>query len=174
MSNTKPQKFSGFLLYRIYYGNEIVYVGRTMQPLQTRMHDHFFKKPMVREIDINQVTKIEYTTFTSQADQYVMEIYFINLWKPKLNKDDKAADSLTLTLPEATWTEFKTPLMDKWIEQIAERDVQHEKKKLDQYELKARRTQLRKDLRSGTITEDEFEEKMIELEEQLRESNFIW
>lgn len=49
----------GFILYRIYYGDHIVYVGRTKQPLQTRIHGHMFAAPMHRSIDIHNVSKIE-------------------------------------------------------------------------------------------------------------------
>ena len=79
-----PDNFAGFTLYRIYYGDSIVYLGRTMQPLQNRIRGHLFKKPMHREICIEQVSKIEYATFKSQADMNLYEIYFINLWHPGL------------------------------------------------------------------------------------------
>lgn len=52
-------KIQGFLLYRIWYGDTLAYLGRTKQPLQTRIHGHLFKKPMHRSIAINLVTKIE-------------------------------------------------------------------------------------------------------------------
>ena len=64
----------GFLLYRIYYGNQIVYVGRTKQLLQSRIHGHMFCKPMHRVIDIHNVSKIEYTSLPSEADMNLYEI----------------------------------------------------------------------------------------------------
>lgn len=73
-----------------------------------------FGKPMHRKIDIERMTKVEYTTFSSVADMYLYEIYYINLLKPVLNKDDKARDSLNVVLPEKEWTEFTTPLFEKW------------------------------------------------------------
>lgn len=109
-------------LYRIWYDDEIVYLGRTNQPLQSRLHGHFFKKPMHREIDIFKVTKIEKTEFSTIADMYLYEIYFINVYKPYLNKDDKASDELSVDLPEVQWVRFEPPLMDKWKSQIQERD----------------------------------------------------
>lgn len=33
MSNWKPKDFAGYTLYRIYYGDVLVYLGRTTQPL---------------------------------------------------------------------------------------------------------------------------------------------
>ena len=44
---TNPQ---GYILYRIYYGDDLVYLGRTKQPLQSRIRGHLFKKPMHRLI----------------------------------------------------------------------------------------------------------------------------
>lgn len=32
MSNWKPKDFAKYTLYRIYYGNTLVYLGRTTQP----------------------------------------------------------------------------------------------------------------------------------------------
>ena len=51
----------GFLLYRIYYGNFIAYLGRTKQPMQARIRGHMFQKPMHKLILIQNVSKIEYT-----------------------------------------------------------------------------------------------------------------
>ena len=123
----KPDKSSGFLLYRIFYGEEIVYLGRTMQPLQDRIRGHLYKKPMQRAIDIRYVTKIEYAEFQTQADMFLYEIYFINLWKPVLNRDDKAHDQLTISLPPVEWTPFVTPLWEKWTRQIEQIDRQEAK-----------------------------------------------
>lgn len=93
----------GFILCRIYYGNYLAYLGRTKQPLQARIRGHMFAKPMHRVIDIHNVTKIEYTMLQTEADMNLYEIYFINLWKPPLNVDDKARDDLTIKLPELSW-----------------------------------------------------------------------
>ena len=51
-------KVQGFIVYRIWYDSHIVYVGRTKQPLQSRIRGHLFNKPMHRTIDINHVSKI--------------------------------------------------------------------------------------------------------------------
>ena len=109
----------GFILYRIYYGNRIFYVGRTKQPLQARIRGHMFAKPMHKSINIHNVSKIEYTMLQSAADMYLYEIYYINLWKPDLNIDDKAKDKLTFTLPEHKWTEFIPANWDSWKDQIS-------------------------------------------------------
>ena len=39
-------RVQGFLIYRIWYGNCLVYVGRTKQPLQSRIRGHLFNMRM--------------------------------------------------------------------------------------------------------------------------------
>ena len=52
------------------------------------------------------------------------EIYFINLWKPPLNVDDKAKDELSIVLPELKWKEFIPVNWEKWRGQLsANRDM---------------------------------------------------
>ena len=99
-------RVQGFLIYRIWYGNCLVYVGRTKQPLQSRIRGHLFSKPMHRTVNIEQVTKIEYAELGSEADMNLYEIYYILRLHPPLNVDDKARDDLSVTLPELEWKEF--------------------------------------------------------------------
>lgn len=116
------EKIQGFILYRIYYGETLVYLGRTKQPLQNRIRGHLFKKAMHRSIEINLVTKIEYAEFKSEADMNVYEVYFINLWKPPLNVDDKCNDNLSVTLPDVEWKKFETHLWEKWKKDLRNKD----------------------------------------------------
>ena len=158
-----PDNFEGFTLYRIYYGDTLVYLGRTMQPLQDRIRGHLFKKPMQREISIDLVTKIEYATFETQADMFLYEIYFINLWHPPLNRDDKAHDNLTIQLPDVEWKLFETKLWEKWKEQIHTNDkaLVDARKKKEEATLKYRK--LRDSLRQKKISEDTFEAEVDKL-----------
>lgn len=117
-----------FILYKIYSENCLLYLGRTKQPLQRRLHAHFFKAPMVRDINIECVTKIEYALFPTEADMNVMEIYYINKLKPPLNRDDKAKDALTIELPDVPFQEYVCPLMSKWREQIRIADLENQEK----------------------------------------------
>ena len=105
-------RVQGFLIYRIWYGDCLVYVGRTKQPLQSRIRGHLFSKPMHRTVNIEQVTKIEYAELGSEADMNLYEIYYILRLHPPLNVDDKARDDLSVTLPELEWKEFTTPLWE--------------------------------------------------------------
>lgn len=150
-------KIQGFILYRIWYGNTLAYLGRTKQPLQSRIHGHLFKKPMHRSISINLVTKIEYAEFPSEADMNLYEIYFINLWKPSLNIDDKCKDELTIHLPDVEWKIFTTSLWDKWKKEIAAIDKEYQMKKQE----KAAKLEMDRIMRgkwhSGEITEEEYD-----------------
>lgn len=115
-------RVQGFLIYRIWYGNCLVYVGRTKQPLQSRIRGHLFSKPMHRTVNIEQVTKIEYAELGSEADMNLYEIYYILRLHPPLNVDDKARDDLSVTLPELEWKAFTTPLWEGWRQEIAKQD----------------------------------------------------
>lgn len=156
----------GFIIYKIFYGNDIVYLGRTKQSLQNRIRGHLFKKPMHRSININLVTKIEYAEFKTEADMNLYEIYFINLYKPTLNIDDKVKDNLTITLPDVQWKPFNIPLWEKWQEKIKQND---EAEKMRSEEKKAR-TEMKRLLRrkkiNGEISEEDYWNYIEKLEEE--------
>lgn len=151
MSNPK-----GFILYKIYYDSELVYLGRTKQPLQDRIRGHLFKKPMHRSIGIEFVTKIEYAEFETEADMNVYEVYFINLYRPPLNRDDKARDRLTVSMPPVEWKTYTTPLWEKWKDEIQQADrAADEKRKKACLRIEQTRA-MRKKRARGEITEDEY------------------
>lgn len=152
----KPTKFGGFTLYRIYHGDDLVYLGRTKQPLKDRIRGHLFKKPMHRVIHIEQVSKIEYATFESEADMYLYEIYFINLWRPALNRDDKAADAMTITLPDVEWKLFVTNLWEKWRNEIAAADAAEKDRRDRKFSILKKDAEMRQKRRNGEISEAEY------------------
>ena len=82
---------------------------------------------MQRKIEIEQVTKIEYTQFSTEADMNLYEIYFILKWHPPLNVDDKTKDFPTVQLPPVKWADFHTHLWDKWKKEITTNASKHEK-----------------------------------------------
>ena len=49
----------GYILYKIYYDNTLVYLGRTKQPLLNRIKTHCFKDPTVRSIEVDKINKID-------------------------------------------------------------------------------------------------------------------
>jgi hypothetical protein len=106
------------ILYKIYYYEDCIYLGRTEQPIANRLRGHFFSKPMHRKIHLPSVSRIEVAECNSTADMYLYEVYYINLLKPPLNLDDKANDELSVELPELNFLEYKPKLYDKWLQQI--------------------------------------------------------
>lgn len=150
----KTEKAS-FTLYKIYSENCLLYLGRTKQPLNRRLHAHFFKTPMVREINIDIVTRIEFATFATEADMNLMEIYFINKLKPILNRDDKAKDELTITLPDIPFQEFHCSLMEKWKDEIHALDTEREKRRRLREQLEAEKNAKRKEIFQQENVSDE-------------------
>lgn len=157
------------ILYKIYYGDTLVYLGRTNQPLQTRLRGHFFKKPMHRTIDINQVTRIEYTEFPTEADMFLYEVYYINKLKPPLNVDDRALDNLTVSLPEKTFEEFDCQLMDKWKCELEAQASEWQNLKDEYYSIPEKISILRMQYKSGEISEEEYQNQRDELTERKNE-----
>ena len=123
------QAANTFILYKIYSENCLLYIGTTMQPLQTRLHGHFFKEPMHRGIYIDCVTRIEYAELSSEADAKVYEIYFINKLKPVLNRDNKVQDKLTISLPALPFREYNFELLKAWKDEIHLLDMHDSQKK---------------------------------------------
>ena len=114
---------NNYILYKIYYRDELAYIGRTTQDLKNRLRMHFFHtNKIVKQLDILQVTKIEYTILNTQADMYLYEIYLINLYHPSCNVDDNAKDDLSdfIVLPKLEFYEYKDPIIDKWKEKQIE------------------------------------------------------
>ena len=146
-------------VYRIYYGDTIVYVGRTNQALQTRMRGHLFAKPMLRVIDINLVSKVEYHDFETEADMNLYEIYYILKLHPALNVDDKTRDCLTVSLPDVDFENASFPLWDKWKMEIQEKMNEEERRRLRLKELVQFKSVLRKQKHDGELSENDFEEQ---------------
>lgn len=107
-----------FVLYKIFYSGAasdfVAYLGRTKQPINARLRGHFYKLPMHKLIDIFSVSRIELAECESEADMFLYEIYYINKFKPVLNRDDKAGDDLTITLPELEFRPYECKLLEKW------------------------------------------------------------
>lgn len=158
------------MLYKIYYDDVLVYLGRTNQPLQTRLRGHFFKKPMHRVIDINQVTRIEFAEFPTEADMYLYEIYYINLLKPSLNVDDRARDDITVRLPEVEFIPYDCPLFEHWKEEINSNNNDFQKL-LDewQHEIPQKMSVLHRKKRNNEISEEEYWVRLQALQQHKEE-----
>lgn len=154
MSKTQQRTYT---LYKIFYDDFVAYLGRTSQPLQTRLRGHFFARPMHRNIDINGVSRIEYAECATCADMYLYEIYYINLLKPPLNCDDRAKDDLTVSLPELNWESYTCPLMDKWREALAVKDAERKAAKQSEIARFELRRTLRKRHADGELSDEEYD-----------------
>lgn len=152
-----------FTIYRIYYGDDIVYVGQTAQPLQNRLRGHFFKARMMRVIDIELVSKIENAVCPTQADMNVYERYYIELLKPMLNSADKDWDELTVRLPELAFQPYDPPLMEKWRKRIALQDEKEAQSKEQERHILMAKAELRRLRRAGELSEDEYFERLDRL-----------
>jgi hypothetical protein len=154
-----------YTLYKIYYDDNLVYIGRTKQRLQDRIRGHLFKKPMHKAIDINYVSKIEYAELKTEADMFLYEIYLINKYKPIFNCDDKAKDELTVTLPSIKFEQFTTPLWNKWVKEINEKESEYRenmrKEKEMEKDWRERKRNAFEELKSGKLSHEEYE-KIIE------------
>lgn len=167
-------KIRGFVLYRIFYRDQagkdfIAYIGRTKQPLQTRIRGHLFAKPMHRTICIEQVTRIEYIQLPTEADMNLYEIYYILKEKPPLNVDDKTRDELTVALPELGWKEFSPPLWEKWREELRAIEDERGKMRRRVNDIPQELRVLRSQWKMGEITEDEYWARKDAITEEERE-----
>lgn len=168
-------KVQGFLVYRVWYGDALVYVGRTKQPLQDRIRGHLFQRPMHRTIAIEQVTKIEYAEFKTEADMNLYEIYFILKEHPPLNVDDKTRDFPTVDLPPVEWKEFSTKLWGKWTDELQRKASEREKMLRRYHQIPEDIRVVRSKYKTGEIDIDEFQRKRSALESELNElNNAIW
>lgn len=154
-----PDKNERFILYRIYYADKLVYVGRTKQPLQSRIRGHLFKKPMHRTLDIFQISRIEFSELATEADMNLYEIYYILCTHPALNVDDKTRDYPTVVLPELKWTEWKTHLWTKWLDEIRTINSRYETSREEYNRIQEELRILRSLHRTRNISDDEFEEQ---------------
>jgi hypothetical protein len=69
---------------------------------------------MTKRLDIGKVSRITYATVPTNADMIVYEVYYIVRDHPLLNRDDRAEDDPTITLPELDFSVWDSPLFEKW------------------------------------------------------------
>lgn len=165
-----------FIVYKIYYDEGLVYVGRTRQRLENRIRKHVAKEPGVKPIDIDLIRKIEYAYAESEADMFLYEIYYICKFKPAINKDDKPGDDLTLSLPDLEFHEWTDKFLNEWKEELDEkkeknRKERREKEKLE-YEWNAKSFNALSRKREGEITEEEYDEIINKIEKEKAEYRY--
>lgn len=70
-------RVKGNFVYRLIHNNEIIYIGKSTQ-INVRLTHH------LRDKDFDTVEVIQ---FDNEVDMCISEIYFINKYKPRLNKE---------------------------------------------------------------------------------------
>lgn len=87
--------------------DKIIYVGYTGSTLDKRMANHF-QRGHLDQSCYNQIAKIEYKKYKTKSDAQVMEVFYINQYKPKYNKLNKQDDAITIKIEdEQSWKTYK-------------------------------------------------------------------
>ena len=147
-----------YFIYKIYYDDEVVYIGRTKRPLAQRIREHLTKGLDSININPQYVTKIEYAECKSEADMMVYEVYYINTFHPSLNTDALSIDELTITLPELSFTEFYcSPNLHKWKKQIADAQLKKADNSYKQSHIDNLIAEYRRLLDTNQCTQEEYE-----------------
>lgn len=118
-------------LYRVWYGDELVYIGCTSQPLDGKLHQHFFKSPKLRKLDLAEVTRIESAECATDADMNLYATYYVNKHRPRINCENTACSEVTVTLPSLEWEEYEIPRIEEWRKQIEWRDSKYKENQED-------------------------------------------
>jgi hypothetical protein len=150
-----------YIVYRIYSASGLDYVGQTAQPLDRRLHRHFFAKPMMRKLDSRTTTRIEYAICRSRADMNLYEIYYIEKLKPPFNSADRHPDELAIELPELDFIEHDCKLLGKWRRQADERDAAAIEREKERIKAEFQKATLRQQRRA--IGYDEYCDEMEKL-----------
>lgn len=82
----------GFYNYRfLNEKQDVIYVGKTKQDLSKRIYQHFNVGHLPNEC-YKEAIRIEYIEFETEADMDFMEIYFINCFQPRFNKQNLSGE----------------------------------------------------------------------------------
>lgn len=90
-------EISNFCIYRYIdkNTNEILYVGKTDSSLENRINQHRSEEKF-KNINAN----VEYIELKNNMETRFLEFYFINKWKPVLNRNDKYEYELKYTIDD--------------------------------------------------------------------------
>ena len=98
--------------------NNVIYVGYTWN-IDKRISDHFTRGHLPKEC-YKKIARIECIKWKTKCDAQVMEVYYINKYKPKYNKLNKKNDTLTIKVDEKEWKTYRVykninaPVKLKW------------------------------------------------------------
>ncbi len=92
-----------FYVYRFLdVENQIIYVGKTNN-IKNRMRQHFGKNGHLSEECYEQVSLVECIELDSESDMSVLELYFINKWKPVYNSSNKYSSTMSIEIDESNF-----------------------------------------------------------------------
>lgn len=95
-------------IYRFLEPNdEIVYIGRTSNNLETRIKQHFYYGGHLGEDAYNTVYKVEYVALPNKIDAQILESYLINKYKPMYNKDFTQGETIVSISKDLEWVNFE-------------------------------------------------------------------
>lgn len=130
-------------LYRFFNKEkEIIYIGRTSGGIKYRATQHFTNghlPPLCYE----NVARIEYCIFPTQAELKIAEIYLINIYKPVFNTQDKEYKSIEMKIElELEWFNYEFDTVEESENKKLKRQISDHKKKIEK--LKEERDEDRK------------------------------
>ncbi|WP_170075943.1 nucleotide excision repair endonuclease [Paraclostridium dentum] len=86
----------GYVYKMIDISNQVLYVGKTVN-MTRRMKQHFSNKSHLYGRGLYEnVQRIEYLTCKNEYESLQTELYYINFYKPKFNKESKIADFVAI------------------------------------------------------------------------------
>ena len=84
-------------VYFYYIGNEIVYVGKTINGINKRLSEHYHQNDELSK-HLNEIHRIDYMQLQSQADMDMCELFYIYKLRPKYNKTIKSYTEMSKEL----------------------------------------------------------------------------
>lgn len=91
-----------YIVYKIFYQDGLVYIGRTGNLLAHRLQSHASAKT----IEFKKVKNVQYAICDTESDMMMYEVYYINKLKPRFNTFEKGAGTLNVKIPDLTFTDF--------------------------------------------------------------------
>lgn len=93
-----------FYIYRfINSAEQIVYIGKTNN-IKNRIRQHFGRSGHLPKEYYKQVSLVECLELDNESDMNILELYFINKWKPIFNTSKKSSSILSIEIDESTFS----------------------------------------------------------------------
>lgn len=100
---------------------EVVYVGKTKQPIEKRMRIHFSNSGHLGKRQIAKVKCVEFIELENRTEMDIAELYYINKWKPLFNIQSKYDDDCLTYSRDDTWEVFDLDIIREKEKEIPSR-----------------------------------------------------